>query len=307
VQQRTVKLGQMLTSLIERRGYSRNRQEILAAVGVSAAALSQYARDETRPSFLRLVALADFFGVSLDYLVFGEAARRTVDHGPLARHVDRALAEVQTRANRHSALVTRIGRVLADRINDVAREVTDSTVGGREGLLQADEMSRLERYSQRVHLLTTDLTADLATEPAGSRAEPVGVPVCDVVVTGLLRGCEYRFLVAGAEGHAAAVAAFRSRLVAQAGSERARQCCAFREVRTPVMFGVAFRQLDIAALARHEPALHAQVLDYVDQGQWLGCLMRTSLDFPGDLVLGRRRAAAARETFEVLWQAGEPL
>jgi hypothetical protein len=61
VQHRAVKLEAMLSSLIERGGYSRNRQPILDAVQISAAALSQYARGQTRPSFQKLIELAAFF------------------------------------------------------------------------------------------------------------------------------------------------------------------------------------------------------------------------------------------------------
>src|SRR3954471_11407893 len=80
VKKREVKLGQTLSSLIERGGYSGNRRDILNALDISPAALSQYARDQTRPSFQKLVALADFFGVSLDYLVYGELGQPTQDH-----------------------------------------------------------------------------------------------------------------------------------------------------------------------------------------------------------------------------------
>lgn len=303
MQPRTVKLGAMLASLIERGGYSRNRQAILAAVGVSAAALSQYTRDENRPSFLRLVALADFFGVSLDYLVFGEPTRKTVDHGPLARHVDRALAEVQTRANRHSALVTRIGRVLADRVSDVAREVADSPTAGREGLVQDGETSRLERYGQRVHILTMDLAAGLA----GPQDEPAGVPFFHVVAANLLRGCEYRFLLAGGNARAAAVSSFRSLLTSQLGGDRVHQSCDFRGVTTPVMFGAGFYQVNVAALALQDPALHAQVGSYVDGDGWLGYVMRTNTASRSDMLMGRQRVKAARNTFDALWAASDPL
>ena len=63
---REVKFGQMLESLIERGGYNRNRKKILSALGISAAALSQYVREQTRPSFGKLLAIAEFFDVSLD-------------------------------------------------------------------------------------------------------------------------------------------------------------------------------------------------------------------------------------------------
>lgn len=303
MQARTVKLGEVLTSLIERGGYSRNRHAILATVGVSAAALSQYARDETRPSFRKLVALANFFGVSLDYLVFGGPTRTTVDHGPLARHVDRALSEVQTRANRHSALVTRIGRVLADRINEVAREVADSPTAGREGLIQDDETVRLERYAQRVHILTIDLAADLV----GSENEPVGGPLFHVVAANLMRGCQYRFLVAGGNGNDVPVSSFRSLLSSQAGGDRVHQLCDFRSATTPVMFGAGFYQLDIGALALQEPALHAQVSDYVDEQRWLAYAMRTNTNSKSDMLMECPRIKGARETFDVLWAAGNPL
>lgn len=303
MQPRTVKLGEVLTSLIERGGYSRNRHAILATVGVSAAALSQYARDETRPSFRRLVALADFFGVSLDYLVFGGPARPTVDHGPLARHVDRALAAVQTRADRHSVLVTRIARVLADRINEVAREVADSPAVGRAGLVQDDETVRLERYAQRVHLLTLDLTADLV----GTGGDPAGGPIFHVVAANLLRGCEYRFLVAGGNGHDVAVSSFRALLSSQAGGDRVHHFCDFRTAVTPVMLGAAFYQLDLGALALQEPALHAQIGDDVDEEGWLGYAIRTSSNSKSNMLMDFSRAKAARETFDTLWVASEPL
>ncbi len=63
MQYREVKFGQMLDTLIERRGYSRNRKKILRSLEISAAALSQYVREQTRPSFHKLLALADFFDV----------------------------------------------------------------------------------------------------------------------------------------------------------------------------------------------------------------------------------------------------
>src|SRR5690349_8480058 len=124
--ERTVKLEQMLVSLIQRGGYSRNRQPILDAVGVTASALSQYVRGQTRPSFQRLVDLAEFFGVSLDYLVFGEPLAAPVDHSSLAKYLEHAIRDLQALTSRHSDLVARIGRVLADQVNEVARELAES-------------------------------------------------------------------------------------------------------------------------------------------------------------------------------------
>ncbi len=84
---REVKFGQMLESLIERGGYSRNRKRILSKLGISGAALSQYIREQTWPSFSKLLAIADFFDVSLDYLVYGQPTSSLIDYGPLYRYV----------------------------------------------------------------------------------------------------------------------------------------------------------------------------------------------------------------------------
>ena len=114
---REVKFGQMLNSLIEHGGYNRNRKRISSRLGISGAALTQYIRQQNWPSFTRLLAIADFFDVSLDYLVYGQpTGGNLTDYGPLYRYFDHALADVQARGSRHNAVVTRIGRMLADRI-----------------------------------------------------------------------------------------------------------------------------------------------------------------------------------------------
>ena len=122
---REVKFGRMLESLIEHGGYSRNRKRIAGQLGVSVAALSQYIRHQTWPSFSKLLAIADLFDVSLDYLVYGQPTGGSVtDYGPLYRYVDHALADVQARGSRHTAVVARIGRMLADQIDNVASRDT---------------------------------------------------------------------------------------------------------------------------------------------------------------------------------------
>lgn len=300
---RPVKLGQMLTSLIERGGYSRNRQQILAEVGVSAAALSQYARDETRPSFNKLVALAGFFDVSIDYLVHGEPARTTRDEEPLGLHLNYAMTDVQARAQRHAALVTRIGRVLADGIDDVARELAASPTASREGLIQDDEMLRLERYGQRADILTMDLKPDVV----GTQENPVGGRFFHVVSSNLLRGCAYRFLVAEGDEREASVGKFRALLTAHIGGDRVHQACEFRAAMAPVMFGAGFYRLNVAALALEDPALHAQFSGYVDDDGWFGYAMRSTAESESDMVMDRCHVRSAHDTFETLWSAATPL
>jgi len=301
VSDRDIKLEEMLASLIERGGYSRNRQAILEAVGITAAALSQYTRGHTRPSFQKLVALADFFGVSLDYLVYGEVGGAPSDHGPLAKYIEHALTDVQTRASRHSDLLARIGRVLTDRINDVAKDLADSGTAGREGLIQQDEILRVERYCRQADIVATDLGPNIIDMAGGDAAAG---QFFQVVTSNLSKGCKYRFLLAGELGlRAETVTRFREMVAAIVGGDRLNENWTLRRTAHPIMGGSGLYQLDVATLAMEEPALFTQFNKYLLNGAWLGYLNRPNNDSNADMLMSPAYTQRARGTFEALWDA----
>ncbi|HLK01629.1 MAG TPA: helix-turn-helix transcriptional regulator [Streptosporangiaceae bacterium] len=288
----------MLESLIERGGYSRNRKKILRALEISAAALSQYVREQTRPSFGKLLAIAEFFDVSLDYLVYGSPTGSLIDYGPLYRYVDHALADVQARGSRHSAVAARIGRVLADRINDVAAELAAAPTATREGLLQDDEMLRLERYCRTADILSLDLEFDVIHLEEGIAAGRF----LPVVAANLERGAEYRFLIPGPDrAMETTVEACRHLLADQVGGDRVRQSCAFRRTAAPLLSGVVLLKLDPVGLRAEEPALYWQISDYLSDDGWLGCVIRPNNDSNSDMLMDPTHARRARTSFEALW------
>ncbi len=298
---REVKFGQMLESLIERGGYNRNRKKILSALDISAAALSQYIREQTRPSFGKLIAIADFFDVSLDYLVYGTPTSSLIDYGPLYRYVDHALADVQARGSRHSAVVARIGRVLADRIDEVAAELANAPTATREGLLQDDEVLRLERYSRRADILSLNLEFDVIHRDQGTAAGRF----LPVVAANLERGAEYRFLVPGPDrAMETTVEACRRLLADQVGGDRVRESCAFRRTTSPPLVGVLLLKLDTVGLKAEEPALYWQISDYLSEDRWLGCIIRPNNDSNSDMLMDPLHAHRARNSFEALWSTG---
>jgi len=258
----------MLNSLIERGGYSRNRQPILSALGITAAALSQYTRGRIRPSFQKLAELADFFGVSLDYLVYGEPVSTPIDHDPIARYVEQALTDVQARSNRHSNLVARIGRLLVDRINDIATEILDSRTAGIEGLADQDEVLRIERYCRQANIVATDLTPNVITVASGST---VPGQFFQVVAANLARGCSYRFLLAGKLSmRSEAVIRFRALIADAVGGDQLNENCAFHRSVFPVIGGLGLYRLDIPMFSREEPWLFAESSKYLLNGSWHG-------------------------------------
>jgi len=298
---REVKFGQMLQSLIERGGYNRNRKRILSALDISAAALSQYIREQTRPSFGKLLAIADFFDVSLDYLVYGTPTSSLIDYGPLYRYVDHALADVQARGSRHSAVVARIGRVLADRIDEVAAELAAAPTATREGLLQDDEVLRLERYCRRADILSLNLEFDVIQREQGTAAGRF----LPVVAANLERGAEYRFLVPGPDRDMEkTVEACRRLLSDQVGGDQVRESCMFRRTASPPLVGVLLLRLDTVGLKAEEPALYWQISDYLSEDSWLGCIIRPNNDSNSDMLMDPLHAHRARNSFEALWSTG---
>lgn len=298
---REIKLGAMLTHLINRSQYSRNRRPIHDAVGVSAAALSQYTRDQARPSLQKLVALADFFGVSLDYLVHGEATGSMVDPGPLARYVDHALSEIQVKTSRQSALVARLGRLLAERIENVAQEL--GTVAG-EGLILDDEALRLEAHCMAADIMPLNLGFNVIKMDSGVAAPG---QFLQTVAENLQKGCKYRFLLTGNAGEQDdLIRMFRELLAGQAG-DHVHQNCTFRRTEQPVMAHAVFYRLDVELVKQNEPLLYEQFAGYVDDDGQVGYVVRPNSESNLDMLMSSDRVEPARRAFESLWTSAVPL
>jgi len=299
---RQVKLTEMLASLIERGGYNRNRQPILEAVEITAAALSQYANGHTRPSFQKLVALADFFGVSLDYLVYGEPVSAPVDNGPLARYVEHALDDIQARARRHSDLASRIGRVLADRIDEVAEELIDSRTAGGAGLIEQDEVLRVERYCRQADIIATDLNPNIIDIADG---RVFAGQFFQVVTANLAKRCRYRFLVADVPMDA--VTTFREMIATSVAGDHVTECCSFRRAVFPVMAGMGLYHLDTTTLAMEEPGLYTQFSKHLSSDNRLGYLNRPNKDSNADMLMSPEYTERAKDAFEASWNAAGAL
>lgn len=301
--EREVKFGQMLDTLIERRGYSRNRKKILHALDISAAALSQYVREQTHPSFTKLLALAEFFDVSLDYLVYGQASRSETQYEPVVRYVDHALADVQARTSRHTAMVALVGRVLADQIDQVAADLATTPNAAREGLVQDEEMLRLETHCLQADIVSLNLEFDVIEVKGGVAAGRF----FEVVANNLQMGSRYRYLVPSNDPSLeSTVSAFRTLLRERTG-DQVHEKCSFRGTKMPLMTGSALYQLNRDVLEVAEPALYAQFSPHVDENNWLGCVFRPNGDSNSDMLMDTKHVIKARTAFEDLWVSGHPL
>lgn len=299
---RTVKLEEMLTTLINENGYSRNRQPILESVGITASALSQYARGHTKPSFEKLVSLASFFDVTLDYLVYG--APSSVQDGRnlagVTKYLQQALHEERSLTNRHHDLIGRIGRMLADRIDYVAKDLAESRTAGMEGLIEQAEALRVEKYCRQADIVATDLSPNIIT--MGGETAPG--QFFQVVADNVSNGCRYRFLLSGRLAtQSDSVTRFREMLRDAVGGDHINEYCAFRQNIVPVVGGAGLYKLDTARLAIDDPATFTQFSKYLLDGEWLGYLIRPNVESNADMLMSPDYAEYARATFEGLWSA----
>jgi hypothetical protein len=234
-------------------------------------------------------------------LVYGETTDHPVDHGPLARYVEHALVDVQSRVAWHSELVARIGRLVADRIDDVALELVDSRTSGQAGLIQLEEVLRVERYCRRAHIVATDLGSNIIDMSEG---EAAAGQFFQVVAVNLNRGCEYRFLLAGElTVNSESVARFREMITGAVGGDLVNENCSFRQTVLPIMSGSGLYELDAETFAKEEPGLFTQFSKHLTTDNWFGYMNRTNDESDADLLMSPDYTERARSAFEALWSS----
>ena len=205
---------------------------------------------------------------------------------------------MQARASRHSDLLTRIGRVLGDQIDSVARDLANSDTAGREGLIQHDEVLRVERYCRSADIVTMTLTHDVI-QMSGTAAAG---PFFQVVATNLMKGAKYRFLLpSGSTAHDDAVASFRSLLASAVPGDQLHGNLSFGRAPMPITAGVGLYELDTTSFEHEEPALFAQFHKYLSDDRWLGYVTRPNVDSNADMLMSCNHARHARAAFESLW------
>jgi transcriptional regulator with XRE-family HTH domain len=307
-----IKLHETLTTLISEGGFSGTRKQICSAVGISASALSQFTRGQSRPSLETLVRLAQFFDVSLDYLVFGVDERRqapAADHGPLARYIDVTLANLQTKSDERTALVARIARALAEQIDSTAQRLAGRN-GSHAGLLKDEETMVLEGYSVQTWILSMNLQYDIiqpdGEDDTGENAEAAAGRFLPIVVKNLSRGARYRFLLPAAlRDWRPVVRSYRNILTRESTNPRlVINNCGFRTTSSPLIAGCGLYQLDLPRMEHENPVLLEQIRHVVRDG-WIGYVIPPSQELRADALLDAGHIDNARRAFADMWRKAQ--
>lgn len=303
-----IKFPEILARLIDESSFRTNRRPIWEAVGITSAALSHYTLGRARPRLESLVALADFFNVSLDYLVLGREMPGPVssDNQSITRYVDWALGDVQTKVARRAWMTARVGQVLADQI-DKAIEQVDIGPGG--GMMTIEEILTLERYSLETKILSVRMDTDvISLAPGVSAIGRFGHVVAANLCAASPR--PYDFLLHELHGRSLVpdVRAFRSLLRDELGvSEERLRFCKFRTTNLPVLIGCSLFRLDMSGLHIHEPALALAAQEYVSNDGWLGHSISANTEAGYRLLLEPGDMSITLRTLKDMWSEATPI
>jgi transcriptional regulator with XRE-family HTH domain len=193
-----IELSSVLRRLVETKR-DESQAQIAEAIGVSASALSKYLNGGEHPRLVTVVALAEYFDVTLDYLVLGDATPPPTYEDQFIERLDRHLEDrAMLERSRHDLalrladqLVERIGDQLIDWAENVASEV--DTRRAWPGVLDEADVAAVEGKSVRADLLVPYLDEDMGDSGRMSKM---------VAKTGanINRDVQYRVLVDVREG-----------------------------------------------------------------------------------------------------------
>lgn len=323
---RVVKLDKMLAILIEQQGYTRARKIICKEVGISPSALAQYMKPQlengerengtkvVRPSFDVLTALANFFAVSLDYLVYGEQSGQVqpIDYGPLGRYIDKAIFDSQVRNDERTATVARIAQRLSIQMDSVAREIIkESNTKPVSGIMSCDDSLNTELCSMESWIITMDMQNDIM-EPGSAVSDSDDVipgRFFHVVARNLSRGRKYKFLLPyGVRDWAPLVSAYYRLLQRQCGNDQiVLKNALFRCTTSPLLTGCALHNLDIPEMQAINPILYEQFRYALNHENWLGLILPPSDDCQHASVMDCSYLDNALANFQQMWDNAMPI
>ncbi len=282
---REVKLAATLRRLVDESDYRGNRKQISAELGITPAALSQYINGQTTPSVEKLVVLADLFGVSLDYLMFGQDAvvgpGGTLAYGPLARYMESGLSSMRADIAAQSAFVAKIGAIVTDGIA-AAAQTAAKRPATFYGMLDQDQALELERFSEVSTIAAMDLDADLVRVDSDVEQGVAAGRFLTVVAENLSKKRRYNFVLSShIQNHESLVRQFRTLLLRQKVSKADVDRCTFSIAADILYVGFCFFEIDVEGLRAHSPVLYQYVESYIGADNRIGYVESPSSDHFG--------------------------
>ncbi|WP_069162720.1 helix-turn-helix domain-containing protein [Nocardia altamirensis] len=271
---REVKLAATLKRLVDEGEYRGNRKRVSTELGITTAALSQYINGQTMPSLEKLVAIADLFKVSLDYLMFSEdavtAPTGMLQYGPLARFVEAGFSSVRADIAAESAFVAKIGTIVTEQIEAAARAAAKRPAT-LYGMLDKEQLLELERHSTSSTIFTTDLDDDIVKVDSEIEQGVTAGNFLTVVAENISKKRTYHYILSpDMPDRELLIRQFRALLLRENVSEKDLERCKFSVALDTVYVGFCFFELDVEGLKNQSPVLFQYVRDYIGSDGRIG-------------------------------------
>ncbi|MBS0273914.1 MAG: helix-turn-helix transcriptional regulator [Proteobacteria bacterium] len=307
---RSIKFGSILSDLIERKGKHYTRKKIAGELDLSVSLLSQYESNSTTPSFDKLIMLAEYFGVTLDYLVFGESPADSKGTGQILvdatyRFMDEKLESMSVQAERRQWLLAKLSNVIVSRLDRAVDRLLDggsvqTDRFGIPGFIDDQTTLTLEKHAREVCIFTTDFSYDVFINEEG---EVVPGKFFHLVAENIReRNCDYRFLLPKGRDWSRHVDGFFRLLREAAGPAAIARCQCVVAERT-LISGLGIYKLDLKSLNSDAPAVYHQVVDHIKETQ-IAYIIPPSKLVHGDLLIAREYTSSTSELFEEAWREG---
>ncbi|MGV9680520.1 helix-turn-helix domain-containing protein [Nocardia sp. NPDC003482] len=305
---REVKLPAVLKRLIDEGEHKGNRRQVCNELGITTAALSQYINGQTTPSLEKLIAMSDLFKVSLDSLIFGEdiiaGSSGMLEYGPLVRYVEAGLASARANIAEESALVAKIGSILADQIAAAAQAAAKRSTT-LYGMLDKAQALELERYS----LASTNVTMDMddIVEVRSDVEEGVtGSNFLEVVAENLSKNRTYHFVLSpDMPDQQTLIDQYRTLLLRKGLSREDLQRCRFSVASDTFYVGFNIFELDVESLRSQSPILYQYIRTFIGSDNLLGYIEAPSSALEARLLMDTDRRRLASKILEGMLPATE--
>ncbi|GAA2021951.1 hypothetical protein GCM10009839_18960 [Catenulispora yoronensis] len=307
--EREIKFDEILKSLLDRHRATVTQKKLATALGVSGTTVSHYVTGRIRPSFQALIAIAAFFNVTLDYLVFGERVVQAsaADADNLRVEVMRAMAETNAYHGRQRDLVVRVNRRLYDEVERVARALLeDPENASPSGFFTDAEAMAIEACARRTRVMTRGVPASLAVETDGMVGRG---PFFDILLGSVLNGRNYQYLFYGARPNFEPyVKAYRDLFDdADLPPDLFDEHVDFRIIDTELPAGLVLYDLDLQQFERREPVLWERFRhDGIVDGIFAYVSIRHE-ESNGGIVLRNEYLASALRMFDRDWTQAKQL
>jgi transcriptional regulator with XRE-family HTH domain len=299
-----IKFKETLAELLRESGKS--RREICEALDITPSALSQYLHGSATPGLQKLVDLAGYLGVSLDYLLLKTKQPETPvavgSADAFAKIITASFARAEEQHIRQAQSLDRLGAALTKEMKDIAARIWLQIAQETAKQPALPEMWTdldlvwLETNSLATQILTFDMRFDIVQDEHQPGVFHPG-SFFPIVQENLRNGRSYQFLLVGTvDFWLPTIRAFRGMLPGETLA-----LCEFRCTTDPIIAGCGLYHLDVATLQK-DTMLFERVKDNIDDHDWAGYAMTPAIGYEADVKMDVKHVHLAQDAFKRLWE-----